>query len=115
MSLAVVLGTIALVASMIIRVSGAFPGGEATSPDASLDGASPSFSVEQVHEAAERSSNSFESIVNELISHQAKPDYERAEASREELVRFSGLLMGELQEFELTLLGSLDGLMYQTE
>ena len=115
MSLAVVLGTIALVASMIIRVSGAFPGGEANSLDASPDGASPSFSVERVHEAAGRSSNAFESVINELMSHQAKPDYERAEASREELVRFSKLLVGELQEFELTLLGSLDGLMYQDE
>ena len=110
MSLAIVLGTIGMVAALIIRVAAAFPGADPGVGNEQVAGPVPADAAGEFRQAVAASSNAFERIIDDLISHQTEPDYERAVATRDDMVRVSDLLMGDLQALEETLLDDLEGL-----
>ena len=75
----------------------------------------PSYGTEAVHQAADGFSGAYTSIIDELVSFQKDPDYERAETRRQELVAFSTSLGRDFQDLEARLRGELEGLTVEAE
>ena len=63
-----------------------------------------------VRQAAGLFSSGYISRIDEIASFQIDPDYERAEARRQEEVELGGALATRFQELERSLQGKLDGL-----
>ena len=110
------LSMIGIIVAFLIGVLSGFPIPDMTA--ASLESQQPvdeSFSVEAVHEVAGLFSNSYTSLIDNLISFQTDPDYARAESSREDMTDFGISLIGKFQDFESRLQGELDILTAELE
>ena len=105
MSIALVFSIMGMVVAFLISVLGSLPlSGPASAATGTAD---ESFEVEQVHKAAGLFSNAYTSLIDEMISHQRDPDYQRAESRRRELAEVGATLIGDFQEFEGRLTGML--------
>ena len=105
MSIALVFSITGMVVAFLISVLGSLPVSGASSADTGT--ADESFNVEQVHRAAGLFSNAYTSLIDEMISYQKDPDYQRAESRRRELVGVGATLIGDFQDFEGRLTGML--------
>ena len=74
-----------------------------------------SYGTEAVHSAAASLSGAYVSVIDELVSFQRDPDYERAEATRQQVVDFATGLIGDFQDLEERLRGELAGLTMGTD
>ena len=106
------LSIIGTVLTFIVGALGGFPLADLGSGAPNED---PSYGTEAVHRAAESFSGTYTSIIDDLVSFQKDPDYERAETRRQELVAFSTSLGRDFQDLETRLRGELDGLTAQAE
>ena len=101
------LSIIGTVLTFIVGALGGFPLADLGSGPPDQD---PSYGTEKVHEAADSFSGAYTSIIDELVSFQKDPGYERAETQRQELVDFATSLVGDFQGLEARLTGQLEGL-----
>ena len=111
MTLPIVLSSIGMVVALIIRTLGSFPDLDAGTNSAETNViVDESYRVETVHRAGEMLSSAYGSIIDELISFQRDPDYERAEAGRQEFVDVGTSLTGMFKDFEKSLQGKFEEL-----
>jgi hypothetical protein len=106
------LSIIGTVLTFIVGALGGFPLADLASGAPDED---PSYSTEAVHRAAESFSGAYTSIIDEMVSFQKDPDYERAETRRGEMVGFATKLVGDFQDLEARLRGELDGLAIEAK
>ena len=113
MSIAVVFSIMGMVVAFLISVLGSLP--LSGSPSTTTGTTDESFNVEQVHRAAGLFSSSYTSLIDEMISYQRDPDYQRAESRRRELAEVGATLVGDFQVFEGELTGMLGDLTIELE
>jgi Tol biopolymer transport system component len=99
------LSIIGIVVAFMTGILGNFPFIEAvTGPD------DESYSPEAVETAGKLFSGSYMAVVNELISYQTDPDYERAEAKYEAMKAYAEYLVPKFQDLSDRLQGDFDKL-----
>ena len=113
MSIALVFSIMGMVVAFLISVLGSLPFSETSS--ATIGTADESFNVAQVHRAAGLFSNAYTSLIDEMISYQKDPDYQRAESRRRELAGVGATLIGDFQAFEGRLTGMLGELTIEQD
>jgi len=82
MSIALVFSILGMVVAFLISVLGSLPFSGDPSASAAAGTTDESFQVDQVHQAAGLFSNVYTSMIDEIISYQKDPDYQRAESRR---------------------------------
>ena len=104
------LSIVCLVIGFLLGVLGSFPihGQAASLPetDTNVD----TFSQEAVQEVGNRFSSMYSSVLEDLVSFQGDPDYQRAETQRQALVHYADLLIPQFQGLANDLQGELDEL-----
>ena len=102
------LGIISLVLSFLIGVTGGFPGinSDVQEANANVEGSG----VEAAEAVGNLFTAGFNGVIEDIMSHQANPDYERAEASRVEMVGFAEGLVPEFKDLSEELTDKLDTL-----
>ena len=114
MSLPIIFSTVGMVAVLLIRVMGSLSGPDMgpEDEDAAVNDAN---SLEAVHQAAGLFTNKYQLMVDEIISFQKAPDYQRAEARRQELAALAASHVGKFQDLADTLQAKLGQLAIQDE
>ena len=107
------LGVISLVLSFLIGVTGSFPGvgSDAQAINAEVDGVS----VEAAETVGNLFTIGFTGVVDDILSHQTNPDYERAEAKRVEMLGFAKSLVPKFKDLSQELGQKLDTMTPGTE
>jgi len=113
MSIALVFSILGMVVAFLISVLGSLP--VSGDPSAAAGTTDESFQIEQVHQAAGLFSNVYTSMIDEMISYQKDPDYQRAESRRREIAEAGAALVGEFQDFEGRLTGMLGELTIEQD
>ena len=113
MSITVVFSIMGMVVAFLISVLGTLPA--SGDPSTAAGTTDESFNVARVHEAGGLFSNVYTSLIDEMISYQRDPDYQRAESRRRELAEVGATLVGEFQEFEGRLTGMLGELTIELD
>ena len=111
MGVATTLGIVGIVVAFMISVLGSIPvaaDNDVPLVDSAID---ESHSVEAVHEAAGMFSSRYRSMIDEIISYQTNPSYQRAESRRQEMETASAAIVGKFKELEVTLRSKLAGLL----
>ena len=104
-----------MVAAFLIRVLG---GGAVDAAPSAIEAGAPveeAYNSESIDQVAELFSNRYMSVVDEIASFQADPDLHRAEARRQEMVFYGGMLADAFQAFAVTMQGGLEELAAQSE
>ena len=115
MSVAIPLSIVGIVVAFMINVLGGFPisAGPSASPAVSgpIDEA---YSTEAVDSAFKLFSGTYMSVIDELVSFQRDPDYERAERRRQDMVGYGISVMERYGALGDRLHGELDRLTAQS-
>ncbi len=112
MNAALPLGIMGIVMAFLIASLTAFPGMMGGAPGATTD---ETYRVEAVAEAGSRFSGAYGSVIEDLVSHQKRPDYQRAEAASQRMTAYGRSLGPGLQGLSVRLGSQLDGLLAQAE
>ena len=105
-----VLTVAGMVTAFLIRVlgGGAVDAAPASIPaEAAMEAA---YSNESIYQATDLFVNKYMSVVDEIASFQKDPDLRRAEARRQEMVSFGGMLADAFHVFAIKMQGDLERL-----
>ena len=91
---------------MLLRVMGSLSGPNMGPEDANA-AVNEVNSLEAVHQAAGLFTNKYQLMVDEIISFQKAPDYQRAESRRQELAALAASHVGKFQDLADTLQAKL--------
>ncbi len=105
MTTALPLSVIGVVMAFLAASLIAFPG--ITAPAITLD---ETYRPEAVEETGAMFEGVYASVIDDLISHQKRPDYRRAEASSQSMTAYGQSLLPRLEELRVRLRSQLDGL-----
>ena len=105
------LSIIGMVITFLLGILLAFPTGS-TPEDQSLPAqkSEAEFSVDDVHRVGQLFDGGFQSVLDELISHQTNPDFERADSKRQDMMNYASLMAEDFEKFEKTLEDKLNSL-----
>jgi len=102
------LGIVSLVLSFLIGITGSFPGVgsdvEAINAEVEWNTAGSAEAVGSLFIAG------FTGVIDDIMSHQANPDYERAEAKRVEMLGFAEALIPQFEDLSQELTKKLETL-----
>lgn len=117
MSTIIPLGFIGVIVAFLISVLGAFPtpGVSGSSLPGGETVISEEYSEEAVDEAANLFLGAYVSTIDDIISFQQDPNFQRAESRRQEMVDFATSHLPIFQNLEERLQGDLDELTDQVE
>lgn len=68
------------------------------------------FSVADVHRLGELFDGGLRSVLDELISHQASPDFDLADSKRQDMMNYASVMAGDFEKFGKTLEDKLNSL-----
>ena len=95
------------VLTFLIGVLASFP---VESASTTYDLTDESYSVEAVNEVGRLFSGNYMSLIDEMIAYQNDPDYNRAEARRQDMMDLGSSLTGRFQQFEQRMEAQLEEL-----
>ena len=110
MSLLFNLSIIGMVLTFLVGVLVTFPGQPSDPDQFASSTADNQFDIEKVNDIAELFAGSYLSVVNDISSHQIDPDFQRADAKREELTAYGNTLAGDFDGFQEMLTEQLNQL-----
>jgi hypothetical protein len=110
MSLVFNLGIIGTILTFLVGILMTFPGQTAQVEQSTPAQQEEQFDVEKVNDFAELFAGGYLSVIDDISSHQAAPEYNRADAKREEMTAYGNSLVIEFDGFQEMLADQLNGL-----
>ena len=111
MGFTVVLSIFGMVGTLLVGILAGFPVSDlAPSPSQENAVTGEIFGDSSVHQGATKLAGVYTSVIDELISFQRAPDYQRAESRRQQLTEYASSAADSLDDFSSMLEGKLHGL-----